>query len=300
MNEARKVVARLDNVTKRYGNTVALDGVSVDVMEGGVVAMLGPNGAGKTTSIRLLLGLSTPTNGSAFVFGGDPHKSENRRRIGAMLQVGKVPETLKVREHLDLFRSYYPNPLSMDETIELGGLAGIENRKFGDLSGGQKQRVLFALALCGDPELLFLDEPTLGFDVEVRRAFWKQIRAYIARGRTILLTTHYLEEADALADRIVVIDHGSIVADGTPAEIKSRADGRRVRCTTTVSVDEIRRMRGVASVVSDGERVEIITSLPEQNVKELLNRDESLSNLEVASVGLEDAFMKLVSRENTA
>jgi ABC-2 type transport system ATP-binding protein len=300
MNDARKVVARLDNVTKRYGNTVALDGVSLDVMEGGVVAMLGPNGAGKTTSIRLLLGLSTPTNGSAFVFGGDPHKSENRRRIGAMLQVGKVPETLKVREHLDLFRSYYPNPLSMDETIELGGLAGIENRKFGDLSGGQKQRVLFALALCGDPELLFLDEPTLGFDVEVRRAFWKQIRAYIARGRTILLTTHYLEEADALADRIVVIDHGSIVADGTPAEIKSRADGRRVRCTTTVSVDEIRRMRGVASVVSDGERVEIITSLPEQNVKELLNRDESLSNLEVASVGLEDAFMKLVSRENTA
>ncbi|MDQ6718923.1 MAG: ABC transporter ATP-binding protein, partial [Gemmatimonadota bacterium] len=222
MSVNSSIVAQLLGATKKYGDTVALDNVSLDIAAGGVVAILGPNGAGKTTTVKLLLGLVPPTAGKALLFGKDPKLVASRQRIGAMLQVAKVPETLRVREHIELFRSYYPKPLSEAEAIELGGLAGLENRKFGELSGGQRQRVLFALALCGDPEVLFLDEPTLGFDVEVRRAFWAQIRAFVARGRTVVLTTHYLEEADALADRVVVIDHGRIIADGTPSEIKSR------------------------------------------------------------------------------
>ena len=291
------VIARLDRVTRTYGDTVALRDVSLDIKEGRVLALLGPNGAGKTTAVKMLLGLASPTSGSATLFGIDPRRSAARRRTGAMLQVAKVPETLRVREHIELFRSYYPEPLSFSETIELAGLGGIENKMFGELSGGQKQRVLFALALCGDPDMLFLDEPTLGFDVEVRRAFWKQIRAFVSRGRTILLTTHYLEEADTLADRIVVIDRGSIVADGTPAEIKSRTSARRIRCETSTPAVVLGSLPGVTRVEVDGSRVEILASIAEPVVRELLRRDEHLSNLEVTGAGLEDAFLALTQQE---
>lgn len=313
MNGQREIVARLDQVTKKYGKTVALHQFSMDIERGGVIALLGPNGAGKTTAVKMLLGLSAPTAGTATLFEADPRHAATRRRVGAMLQVGKVPETLRVREHIELFRSYYPRPLPLSEVFELGGLHGIENRKFGELSGGQKQRVLFALALCGDPELLFLDEPTLGFDVEVRRAFWKQIRTYISRGRTVLLTTHYLEEADALADRVVVIDRGSMVADGTPTEIKSRVSGRRIRCETRLTAAEIRLLPGVTSVDETQspddarrrrenmpQRVEILVSVAEPVVRELLRRDENLAELEVTSVGLEDAFIALTARKEAA
>ena len=291
------VIARLDRVTRTYGDTVALRDVSLDIKEGRVLALLGPNGAGKTTAVKMLLGLASPTSGSATLFGIDPRRSAARRRTGAMLQVAKVPETLRVREHIALFRSYYPKPLSFSETIELAGLGGIENKMFGELSGGQKQRVLFALALCGDPDMLFLDEPTLGFDVEVRRAFWKQIRAFVSRGRTILLTTHYLEEADTLADRIVVIDRGSIVADGTPAEIKSRTSARRIRCETSIPAVVLGSLPGVTRVEVDGSRVDILASIAEPVVRELLRRDEHLSNLEVTGAGLEDAFLALTQQE---
>ncbi|HEX8151589.1 MAG TPA: ABC transporter ATP-binding protein [Thermoanaerobaculia bacterium] len=215
--------ASLAQVTKRYGSTVALDAIDFHIKPGELVALLGANGAGKTTAVRLLLGLASPTSGIARVFGQDPRDAVNRRRTGAMLQIGKVPDTLKVREHIDLFSSYYPDPMPRAEVIEAAGLSGLEARKYGDLSGGQKQRVLFALAICGNPELLILDEPTVGLDVEARRALWRQIRLFIARGRSILLTTHYLDEAEALANRIVVIDKGTVVAEGTPAEIKRRA-----------------------------------------------------------------------------
>jgi len=296
----REVVARLDQVTKRYGDTIALRDLSLDISRGGVLALLGPNGAGKTTSVKLLLGLASPSSGAATLFGGDPKRAANRRRIGAMLQVGKVPETLRVREHIELFRSYYPAPLAFSEVLELGGLEGIEDRKFGDLSGGQRQRVLFALALCGDPELLFLDEPTLGFDVEVRRAFWKQIRGFVARGRTVLLTTHYLEEADALADRVVVINHGSIVADGSPSEIKSKVSGRRIRCVTSLTEANLRALPGVTQASIDSGRAEILATAAESVVREMLARDAELSQLEVTSVGLEDAFIALTAHAEAA
>jgi ABC-2 type transport system ATP-binding protein len=261
-----------------------------------VLALLGPNGAGKTTAVKLLLGLAAPSEGKAVLFGGDPRDARTRQRIGAMLQVGKVPETLKVREHVDLFRAYYPSPAPAAQVIEAAGLIGLEGRRFGELSGGQKQRVLFALALCGDPELLFLDEPTLGFDVEVRRAFWEEIRRFVARGRTVLLTTHYLEEADALADRIVVIDRGAIIADGSPADIKARVAGRRIRCRTTLDASRLRAIAGVHDVRLDGDRAELFATEAESVVRELLARDATLSELEVTGVGLEDAFLQLTRR----
>jgi len=216
-------VAELKAVTKRYGSVDALRGIDLTIQPGELLALLGPNGAGKTTAVRILLGLTQPDSGHATIFNRDPGAQAAKLRRGALLQVAKVPETLKVREHIELFSSYYPNPLPLADTLASAGLAGIENRLFGDLSGGQKQRVLFALALCGNPDLLFLDEPTVGLDVETRRALWTRIRAFVARGGSVLLTTHYLEEAEALANRIAVIKQGRIVALGSPAEIKAGA-----------------------------------------------------------------------------
>jgi ABC-2 type transport system ATP-binding protein len=213
-------VAELQNVAKNYGAVAALRGVSLAIERGELVAVLGPNGAGKTTAVRILLGLTAQTSGRAAIFGHAPGSQEAKLRRGAMLQVARVPETIRVREHIELFSSYYPKPLKFAETIAAAGLGGVEQRLFGELSGGQKQRVLFALAICGNPDLLFLDEPTVGLDVEARRGLWKHIRGFVARGGSVLLTTHQLEEADALANRIAVIDGGRIVAQGTPAEIK--------------------------------------------------------------------------------
>jgi ABC-2 type transport system ATP-binding protein len=215
--------ATLQALTKRYGSTEALRGFDLAIRPAELVALLGANGAGKTTAIRILLGLIAPDSGTARVFGGDPRDTATRARLGAVLQSARVPETLRVREHIDLFSSYYPDPMPMNDVIEAAGLAGLERRKFGELSGGQQKRVLFALGICGNPDLLVLDEPTVGLDVEARRALWKQIRAFVARGRSVLLTTHYLAEAEALADRVVVIDEGVNVCEGTPAEIKGEA-----------------------------------------------------------------------------
>jgi ABC-2 type transport system ATP-binding protein len=215
--------AVFDSVTKRYGMVEALRGLDLTIHKGELVALLGANGAGKTTAVRTLLGLAKPSSGSVRVFGGDPRDARSRTRIGAVLQAARVPETLRVREHIDLFSSYYPKPLAMSAVIEAAGLQGLEQRKFGQLSGGQQKRVLFALAICGDPDLLILDEPTVGLDVEARRALWKQIRAFVAKGRSVLLTTHYLAEAEALADRVVVIHHGVAMKEGTPREIRGDA-----------------------------------------------------------------------------
>jgi ABC-2 type transport system ATP-binding protein len=217
------VPAQFTRVTKNYGMVEALRGLDLTIRPGELVALLGANGAGKTTAVRALLGLSKPTSGEVRVFGGDPRDARSRTRIGAMLQIARVPETLRVREHIHLFSSYYPNPRPVDEVIAAAGLQGLEKRKFGELSGGQQKRVLFALALCGNPDLLVLDEPTTGLDVEARRALWKQIRAFIAGGRSVLLTTHYLAEAEALASRVVVIHKGVVMAEGTPQEIKGEA-----------------------------------------------------------------------------
>jgi len=286
-------IARVAQVSKNYGPTQALREVDFTIHAGEVVALLGPNGAGKSTLVRLLLGLATPTSGRVTVFGGDPKDPGSRERVGAMLQVGGVPATMRVREHIDLFSSYYPRPLPMADVVEMAGLQGIEKRQFGELSGGQKQRVLFALALCGDPDLLFLDEPTVGLDVEARRGFWDQIRKLVARGKTVLLTTHYLEEADALADRVVVINKGSIVAEGTPESLKASTAGKKIRCVTQLPLGSIERMAGVVSTRYDREAVEIQTASAESTLRELLAADRELFGLEVSNAGIEETFLAL-------
>ena len=298
MAKANLAVASLEGVNMNYGSVRALRGVDFRVHAGEVVALLGPNGAGKTTAVKLLLGLLQPNSGRARVFGGDPTNPENRMRTGAMLQVGRVPETLRVREHIDLFSTYYPKPMALAEVLAAAGLEKLSERKFGDLSGGQRQRVLFALAICGDPDLVFLDEPTVGLDVEARRMLWDEIRRMVTRGKTVLLTTHYLQEADALADRVAVINKGEIIAQGTPSEIKAKTGGKRIRCITSLGLNALRQIAGVTEVKEDREAVEIHAVEAESIVRELLARDNGLSGLEVSSAGLEEAFLEL-TRDTT-
>ena len=300
MRRGDPIIASLQGVTKKYGAVCALNKVDFAVRKGEIVALLGPNGAGKTTAVRLLLGLTPPTEGTVNVFGGDPRNPENRIQTGAMLQVARVPETLKVREHIDLFSSYYPNPMSLDAVLEVAGLKGLETKPFGDLSGGQRQRLLFALAICGDPDLLFLDEPTVGMDVEARRLLWDQIRKLVARGKTVLLTTHYLQEADALANRVVVINRGEIVAQGSPADIKAQTAGRKIRCVSRVPLAEVRGIAGVLDAKQDREAIEVHVSHAEPVLRELLARDLTLSDLEVSSAGLEEAFLALTQSNGTS
>lgn len=288
-------VATLANVIKRYGATTALDGLSLALRPGEIVALLGPNGAGKSTAVRLLLGLISATSGVANVFGSDPRDPATRVRIGAMLQVARIPETLRVHEHLDLFRSYYPRPLSMKEVVRIAQLDGIESRFYSQLSGGQKQRVLFGLALCGDPDLIMLDEPSVGMDIEARRGLWQQIRTLADRGKTVLLTTHYLEEADALAHRIIVINKGRIVSEGTPSEIKRRGAGRKISCRTDLDIEYLRTLPSVTSVERNRDAVVVTAGEAERVVRDMLLQDAALSNLEIASPALEDAFLALTS-----
>ncbi len=292
------VIASLKRVSKSYGDVQALKDINLEIRAGELLALLGPNGAGKTTAVKMLLGLAKATTGSVSLFGGDPSDAKVRRRTGAMLQVAKVPETLRVREHIDLFSSYYPNPLAVSETLAAAGLEDIKNREFGELSGGQRQRVLFALAICGNPDLLFLDEPTVGLDVEARRLLWDQIRLLIARGKTVLLTTHYLQEADALATRVVVLNRGSVIAEGSPSEIKAQTAGKQIRCVTSLSIEVVRQMRGVLEVRQDREALEIRASVAEPVLREILNRDHEVSGVEVTSAGLEEAFLSLTNDHN--
>lgn len=286
-------VARFESVSKNYGTVRALEDFTFEVRAGELVALLGPNGAGKTTAIRLLLGLAKPNSGRLRVFGRDPASVDTHIRVGAMMQVGRVPETLKVWEHVDLFSSYYPNPLPISETLAIAGLEDLKERKFGVLSGGQKQRVLFALAICGNPDLLFLDEPTVGLDVEARHLLWDEIRSLLRRGKTVVLTTHYLEEADALADRIAVINKGRIIAQGTPADIKSRTAGKKIRCLTELPLEVIRNLEGVVGAHTDRDAVVIQTVKPEQVLRQLLQLDLEVSEIEVSSAGLDEAFLAL-------
>jgi ABC-2 type transport system ATP-binding protein len=298
--------ASLTAVTKRYSNGIlALDNLSLTLRRGEVVALLGPNGAGKSTAIKLLMGLSSPTSGAVRIFGADPRNTAARLRIGVMLQVGKAPEMLRVREHIELFRGYYPNPMPYASIIQAAGLEGIEERMFGQLSGGQKQRVLFALALAGDPDLIFLDEPTVGFDIKARRGIWAQIRSLAARGKTVLLTTHYLEEADALAHRIIVINKGRVVCEGTPAEVKAlgsiapgtsnRRSLKTIRCATTLAMPALLAISGVTSAESGSGLTTIVSTQAESTLRELLALDQTLHSLEVQSPALEDAFLAITS-----
>ena len=293
MPKQTEIAASLANVTKRYRKTAALTDVALEFRAGEAVALLGPNGAGKTTTVGLLLGTLRPTRGEVRVFGDDPVRGRCRQRVGAMLQIAGVPGTLRVREHIELFRSYYPNPLDRDAVVAAAGLRGLENRLYDKLSGGEKQRLHLALALCGNPDILFLDEPTVGLDVESRHALWREIRAIIDAGRTVVLTTHNIEEADALADRIVLLNRGEVVADGTPAEIKQRTASSRIAATTAITPDAIAALPGVTDVRRDKHRMNVFASAPEPVVRALLAMDPGLRDLEVSRATLEEAFLAL-------
>lgn len=292
-------LARLAGVTHRYGEVVALESFDLEVRAGEVLAVLGPNGAGKTTAIRLLLGALAVQEGQARVFGGAPGAVEARLRRGAMLQTSGVPETLTVREHLELFTAYYPAPLPVERLLAVAGLEEIEARRFGALSGGQKQRLFFALALAGDPELVFLDEPTAGLDLEGRLRLWDEIRQLREAGRAAVLTTHYLEEADALADRVAVVHRGSLIAEGKPAEIKTRVAGRVVRCSTRLGEEEAKSLPGVVRVSRRGRRLDLLTSEPEAALRRMFALDPDLGDLTVEGAGLEEAFLSLTSDESS-
>ncbi|MEM7049578.1 MAG: ABC transporter ATP-binding protein [Acidobacteriota bacterium] len=298
-------VAHLQGAVKQYGRVTALDGVDFATHGGEVVALLGPNGAGKTTLVGLLLGLLSPDAGTAELFGRRPNSLAARRRVGAMLQISGVPETLRVEEHIRLFSSYYPRPLPLTEVLALAGLEELRRRPFGKLSGGERQRLLFALAICGNPDLLFLDEPTVGLDVASRRALWERIAQFAREGRSVILTTHYLEEADALADRVLVLDRGRIRAAGTSQEIKAQVGGKTIRCHTHLDDGTLRALPGVQRLQRTAEphdpRVELTVQNAEQTLRALLERDPDLSHLEVRSAALEDAFLALLEgREEKA
>ena len=286
----------LNNATKTYGPVQALKGISLAVQPGETVALLGPNGAGKTTAISLMLGLRAPTAGSASLFGRDPRDPASRTRIGVMLQESGVPDTLKVREVVELFRRLYPRPLSVAGALHIAQVEEKANALVATLSGGQKQRLYFALAVVGNPDVLFLDEPTVSLDVEARRAFWEQIGIMVTAGKTIVLTTHYLEEADALADRIVVINRGQIVAEGTPSQIKGKVGAKRVRFRSA-DVDDVRlaTLPNVQRATCVGDMIEVYTLQPEALLATLFAEGAAIHELEVVGAGLEEAFLSLTA-----
>ncbi|HEY7488139.1 MAG TPA: ABC transporter ATP-binding protein [Streptosporangiaceae bacterium] len=281
----------ITNVTKNYGDVRAIDGLDLTIRAGETVALLGPNGAGKSTTIAMLLGLTAPDTGTVRVLGGDPERAVRNGRIGAMPQENRLIPRVKVRELIGFVRECYPAPPPLAEILETARITDLAGRWADKLSGGQTQRVRFAIALAGAPELIVLDEPTASLDVESRRELWAAIRGYAASGRTVLFSTHYLEEADDNADRIVVVDRGRLIADGTSAEIKQRVAGR------TVSVDlpagtALDRLPGVVAVEIRGDRAHLRSTDSDATVLALAGAGV-VRNLEVTGAALEDAFLAL-------
>jgi len=286
-------VVTLRNVQKRYGNVVALAGLDLDVHRGELLAVLGPNGAGKSTAISLCLGLIEPDQGSIALLGQSPFDIDGRRHVGVMMQeVGLTPE-LRVRELVALTASYYPNPLATDEALRSSGTTALADRLYAKLSGGQKRQVQFALAICGRPSILFLDEPTVGLDVDARHTMWRTIRTMIAGGCSIVLTTHYLEEAEALADRVAVLANGRLVALGTVDEIRSVVSRKRIVCTTRVTEQEAAGWPTVVSATRETHRLQITAIDAEGVLRRLLAADEQVRDLEVRQAGLAEAFADL-------
>ncbi len=289
----QQVLASLRGVGKRYGGVAALDGLDLTLRAGQVTSLLGANGAGKTTAVGLLLGLLEADRGTVEVFGQAPGSARVRMLTGAMLQSAGLPERLKVRELLDLVRSYFPDPRSLADCTALAGLDGLLDRRYGRLSGGQQRRVQFALAICGRPKLLCLDEPTTGLDIEARQGLWRAIRELVADGSAVLLTTHYLEEAEALSDRVAVVDRGRLVAGGTVAEIRSHVSQRRIRCVTAIEAGSVLQWPGVRDAVREGDALRIVAETAEPVVRRLLDADPALQELEVQRAGLADAFLEI-------
>lgn len=286
----------LDGVHKNYGKVLALRGIDLAISAGGITAILGPNGAGKTTLMNVLLGLANASSGKAHVLGHAPGSKFARLQIGAMLQDTELPELLTVKEHVDLFAAYYAAPRDVEETLEITGLARLARRPYAKLSGGQKRRVQFAAAIVGNPKLVFLDEPTTGLDPDARKTLWDVVDGLKKNGATILLTTHYLEEADALADRVLMIDQGKIVADGPIADIRAKVGGKRMSFIAELPADFLTGMAEIQSTSKTGRYTELLVSDPLPVLKRLLSTDISLEDLTISGTRLEDAFHVLTGK----
>lgn len=291
----------LTSLTKSYGVVKAVHSVDLAISPGETLALLGPNGAGKSTTIDMMLGLIRPDSGTVSLFGLSPTDAVDAGIVGGMLQTGSLPGYLNVRELVTMMASLYPHPLSVEEVLRSTGILEIADRQTTKLSGGQTQRVRMAIALVADPELLVLDEPTAALDVEGRRDFWTAIRAVAARGKTIVFATHYLEEADAYADRIVLMARGKIVADGPPIEIKARVGGRTIRATVPgVEITAVESLTGVTRAEQRGEGYVLTctdSASSDAALRDLLARYPSARDIEVRGAGLEEAFLNLTGDE---
>jgi ABC-2 type transport system ATP-binding protein len=297
--EQGRMGIELSKVAKSYGSVQAVRGIDLGVAPGETVALLGPNGAGKTTTIDMIFGLARPDSGTVSVFGASPTEAVRSGWIGGTLQDGSPPDQLKVRELVTLMASYYPHPLGVDDVLRQTGTADLAGRWASKLSGGQAQRVRFAAALVGDPDLLVLDEPTSGIDVEGRIEFWQAMRAVAERGKTILFATHYLEEADANADRIVLMARGRIVADGPATEIKAKVGSRSIRATLLgVDLAELQALPGVLSAERHGEAITLSCSDTDAALSALLISFPGTRDTEVRGASLEEAFLELTHEDD--
>ena len=294
-------IATFDGVTRRYGQVTAVDNLSLGIQRGQTVALLGPNGAGKTTAVELLLGLANPDAGVVLLFGGPPADAVAAGRVGAMLQDAALPQGARVAELIGLVRSLYPKPLSLADALRLADLEQVAGRQVERLSGGQRQRVRLALALAGNPELLVLDEPTAALDVDARRTFWDRVRGYVSAGRTVLFATHRLEEADAVADRVVVISGGRLLGDGTPDQVKARAAARSTisMAADGLSRELLERLPAVEAVDQRRGRLTLSTTDPDATIRTLLQQAPYVQGLEVTRAGMEEAFLHLTQQGGT-
>jgi ABC-2 type transport system ATP-binding protein len=288
----------LQGLTKTFsspqGPVHAVRGIDLWVAAGETAALLGPNGAGKSTTIDMMLGLARPDSGTASVFGRSPREAVDAGLVGAMLQTGELIRDLSVRELVAMMAALYPDPMDVDEALALTGLKDIAGQRTQKLSGGQTQRVRFAIAIVCNPDLLILDEPTVAMDVEGRREFWTIMREFASRGKTVLFATHYLEEADANADRAILMAHGRIVADGPTTEIKARVGRRTLRATLpAVDLFTLAELPGVAAADRHGEAIILSCSDSDQTVRALLERYPQAKDIEIVGAGLEAAFLEL-------
>ena len=290
-------LAELSGVSKRYGKVVALDGMELQVRPAELLAVLGPNGAGKSTAISLMLGLQTPDAGTARLFSQSPLNLASRRHIGVMMQEVALPPELRVREHVDLVASYYPDPMTAEDALRLTRTLPLAARPYGKLSNGQKRQVQFAIAVVGRPKLLFLDEPTVGLDLSSREMMWSMLRELVRQGASIVLTTHYLEEAEALADRVVVLAKGHTIASGTVNQLRSLVGRKRITCETSLPPELVAAWPEVETVIRDRARLHITASNSDAVVKRLAMADGNFLDLEVHRAGLAEAFTELTQAE---